>query len=309
MAMHIATGHPMKLELKQIHRDLQWVIEAPPLMSQTASASFLPKANRSLVLQQWWQNLPDTLLEAIRLALSSARLGIYYELLTRCILSHAPNYQLLAYNWPIYANQRTLGALDFLYLNQQQLIHRETAVKFYLGVPNASPANPNYSTWDQWWGPNQRDRLDLKVKRLLTHQLPIAQHAQAQHQLQAQSWSITQQEIDLKGYLFYPLHTQLAPPQHSHPEHLRGYWLPWDAVEQIIPYAPYWKILHRLEWLAPLLGSRTDLTCANELKKALQQHCRLYPGPVLIAGYSEQDGHYLEQIRLFITPNHWPNTG
>ena len=85
-----------------------------------------------------------------------------------------PSFRLTARNLPIMRDRRTLGELDFVYYCQhrQRHVHLETAVKFYLGVPAAhklqwtAQQQPALS-WSQWLGPGCKDRLDLKLLKML----------------------------------------------------------------------------------------------------------------------------------------------
>ena len=59
-------------------------------------------------------------------------------------------------------------------------LHLESAIKYYLHRP------PHPSQWQQWLGPNGRDRLDIKLAHMTEHQLPLSHTEQAQHHLHGQ---------------------------------------------------------------------------------------------------------------------------
>ncbi|MBY6197590.1 DUF1853 family protein [Vibrio hangzhouensis] len=93
------------------------------------------------------------------------RLGFLYQELCRRLFDCSDHYRVLAEEIQLQHNGRTLGAIDFLIENQgsQQTEHWEVAIKFYL-------LKDGY-----WYGPNARDRLDKKLKRMLDHQLTMSE--------------------------------------------------------------------------------------------------------------------------------------
>ncbi|MFA0084577.1 DUF1853 family protein [Vibrio sp. 10N.261.51.F12] len=92
------------------------------------------------------------------------RLGFLYQELCRRQFEQHPNYTVLAEEIQLQEGKRTLGAIDFLLQNQRNgdVEHWEVAIKFYLLKDG------------QWFGPNAKDRLDLKLSRMMHHQLMMS---------------------------------------------------------------------------------------------------------------------------------------
>lgn len=100
----------------------------------------------------------------------NSRLGFWYQHLCLEHFQSHPNYQLIAEEVQLNHDGRTLGAIDFIVeLFHQHTLkntfeHWEVAIKFYLLFDGL------------WFGPNSKDRLDLKLSHMLQHQLPMSQH-------------------------------------------------------------------------------------------------------------------------------------
>lgn len=288
-------------------RELAWTLLSPPLI-ETAACSIRHPLHasdwvaRPDALADWLLQLdtqPDTLLAWLEQQ-PIRRLGHYYESLWQFALQAAPGVELLAHNLPIREGNQTLGELDLLLRDQEGVHHVELAVKFYLGVAEADGTA-------RWWGPNPRDRLDLKLAHLCRHQLPLSGHPAARELLpegpvRASFW--------MGGWLFDPsgglpsgvLPSRVLPSgvdlsaQRCLPGHAAaGRWQPaqgWspDAGEE-------WIEVPRLSWLAPLRRSGRPGVLLEPAE--LNQ-------PRLLARLQEQaDGSWHEVQRLFLLPNDW----
>ena len=273
-------------------RELAWTLLSPPLI-ETAACSIRHPLHasdwvaRPDALADWLLQLdtqPDALLAFLQQQ-PIRRLGHYYESLWQFALQAAPGVELLAHNLPIREGNQTLGELDLLVRDQEGVHHVELAVKFYLGVAEADGAV-------RWWGPNPRDRLDLKLAHLCRHQLPLSGHPAARELLpegpvQASFW--------MGGWLFdrYGVEPPASRCLAGHPA--AGRWQPaqgWspDAGEE-------WIEVPRLSWLAPLRRSGRPA--------ALLEPAELNQ-PRLLARLQEQaDGSWHEAQRLFLLPNDW----
>ncbi len=96
------------------------------------------------------------------------RLGNYVERLVSFQLSQHNSIQILIENAQIIADKITLGEMDCLILKDKQPIHLEIAYKFYLYDPSVGN-----SFFEHWIGPNRRDSLVLKLKKIREKQFPL----------------------------------------------------------------------------------------------------------------------------------------
>lgn len=85
------------------------------------------------------------------------------------IIRQNPDYKLVAENMQISRDKITLGELDFLLkdLINQQVYHIEMVYKFYVYDPSFS------SEAQRWIGPNRKDTLLQKMKKLQEKQFPL----------------------------------------------------------------------------------------------------------------------------------------
>jgi hypothetical protein len=314
-------------------RDLAWVLASPPLLQPRDSGlrwlntAWGERAFRASA--DWLAALdrhPAPLHEV--LAKRPGRLGTYFETLLLFWLSWPGNplYRLVGHNIPVRTRTRTLGELDFLVEERQSgaLQHWEVAVKFYLGV---APGGAHHD----WIGPGLRDRLDLKVERLLQHQLGLTSRPEALGLLRHMGLPLPAPVCLLKGRLFYPPAARPADwaPAGAAPGHQTGWWMPQAAfLEQHGNAALRWIRLPKEHWLTPvdLTGDTPDPNghvphgqvpdrhvpnghvpigdpmTANRLLEALQAANDNRAAAVV----GLLDGQ--EVTRGFITPAGWPST-
>ncbi len=232
-------------------RDLYWSLSSPPLLGRADTCVHWPDPD-------WFRDTseaylhelagldddPQPLRDAIE-GQKDRRLGNYFETLWRFWLQTNGRYRLLYANLPVRSRDRTtLGEFDLLLADREtgKTLHWELAVKFYLGVGDtAQPEN--------WWGPAQRDRLDIKTRRLLTHQSKLSQHPEADTLLNQLGIRIDETWVILKGRLFYPAAQPAIQPRGAQPGHLSGFWASTAVFARF--EEALWLPLERHQWLAP----------------------------------------------------------
>jgi hypothetical protein len=305
-------------------RDLAWVLASPPLLQPRGTGlrwlntawgerAFRASEDWLAALDQHPAPLHDLLTKR------PGRLGSYFESLLLFWLSWPGNplYRLVGHNLAVRTKTRTLGELDFLVEERQSgtLQHWEVAVKFYLGVaPGGAHAD--------WIGPGLRDRLDLKVERLLQHQLGLTTRPEAVGLLRHMDLPLPVPVCLLKGRLFYPSGARLADwaPEGSAPGHQTGWWMPQAAfLEQHAGTPLRWIRLPKEHWLTPVDLRMRDAHAVPD-GHVPDRHVTI--GDALEAGRLVEtllaandnraaavvgllDGQ--EVSRGFITPAGWPN--
>lgn len=235
---------------------------------------------------------------------ANRRLGLYFESLYACLLTDILGWDLLIRNLPIRARGITLGELDFIVRNVHtgEVEHHEIAVKFYLGyVPPGSLASNNDV---RWYGPNARDRLDLKTRRLLDEQSQRTALPETAAALQQQGIEQPQvSRIFMPGYLFYPLDTQVQAAEWVPVNHLRGAWAYLDAALQMD--VSHWVPLRKPHWLGPWVQPAAPDAVARETALA---EIRDTATPRLFAQLRQHplSGDWCEAQRIFVMPAGWP---
>ncbi|KPQ28522.1 MAG: hypothetical protein HLUCCX14_10300 [Marinobacter excellens HL-55] len=279
-------------------RHLAWLCTAPQLLAAPVSfdpLQWLPDDYRDKL--KHWDKHPDTM-PARLAATTERRLGHYFERLYEVLLVDLLGWDLVLKNQQIRAGNQTIGELDFLVRNVQtgNLEHHEIAIKYYLGM-NEEPEGT------RWYGPNARDRLDLKVGRILSHQSPMAQRAEAQVLLA--NLGITETitpRVFMPGYLFYP-EIEANVPDYVPREHLRGRWC--YARELASSELTGWVPLKKPHWIGPWIQSgQPDAGAAREAADFVEAK----GVPVLFAEMEWQPGLgcWVERQRWFVVPGEWP---
>lgn len=283
-------------------RHLAWMLTAPQLLEDVLT--FCP--SEYVTDNVWprlcaWDQSPENG-PAVLTAPAHPRLGLYFEALYECLLRDLLEWRVLVRNLPVRGSQRTLGELDCVVLNPHTgaLEHHEVAVKFYLGYSEADAI--------RWYGPNARDRLDLKTRRLLEHQSQLTGLPETRAALQAAGISgVLQPRIFMPGYLFYPRdigsHQPLRAPARVPANHARGRWCRLE--EAVLLSTEYWVPLNKPHWLGPWqqLEAPDPMHSAAALELA-----RLRDGPQLFAALEWDSGAGLwrEAERWFVVPESWP---
>ncbi len=248
---------------EQIQADIKWLQRQFPLLS---SEQF------SLV--------PHGLFSAVSVSASKPyagprRIGFYYQWLLTELIHHHPHLRLEAEEIQVNEAGKTRGVIDFLIEYQGQLEHWEVAVKFYLAHQN------------RWLGPNAKDALDIKVARMIDHQLALSSHPSFCQQFP--HWRPTQKRLMVQGRLYrhYSQDTDLPdwPPVNA--ASVGGWWCWPDEL----PTDREFAMLARDQWLSlPEFGELPPIV----------------PGSL---GNIDRTCHLLDntQTPWFVVPNTWPN--
>ncbi len=290
-------------------RDLAWAIGSPPLARLPGdSASWPDETWYSKQLQRCTAVLDRLDADASwpGEAFSRSkdqRLGAYFEFLVGQWLDRDERFELLASNLPVRkrlkrGGRETLGELDFIVRDAvtQRTEHWEVAVKFYLGdAPGSDPAH--------WIGPGRKDRLDVKLARLVEHQLRLPTLPEARAGLHQRAIKIDGSRVLIKGRLFYPAGNALEPPPAAAAGHLRGWWVRHGQFTRYFGASGWrWRRLTRGEWLAPVLaGEGGDDQLPEACEFAARKDISAASWPRMVVAMC--DG--IETSRGFIVPDGW----
>ncbi len=297
-------------------RDLAWACFGPPLLvTRALGVDGTGAANCMFPLtgrRRLWLETLDRDATPLLAHLSDPRrqrLGLYFESLWHFFLEQDDEVELLARNLPVHQDGRTIGEFDCLYFCRRRNchVHLELAVKFYLGWPDGTGPR-EASKASEWLGPNARDRLDIKLDRLLQHQSQLGSRESARPLLESLGIEALQREIEIKGRLFAPLHGAMPPPVAFHPDQRLHSWLRLAELAHLPDYllADAYRILPRLHWLsAERLYAGQAIASPGDLFAALQRAMTLSRRPMLIAAL-DSDGS--ERARFFVVNADWPDS-
>jgi hypothetical protein len=311
-------------------RDLAWACFGHNLIDDFSSANNETSVSSCQIplteqRRHWLQTLdqaPASLLDALRRA-RSPRLGIYYEALWQYFIAQDEQLSLIANNLQVEKNKQTLGEFDLIYqdLPSGDYVHLELAIKFYLNCSSRQQdENPVLDTGLEYWlGPNQIDRLDKKLARMLEHQIMLSENSEAKLALEELGVHRLRKSIALKGMLFYPNALSAAPINNATmasnesilaADHPQGSWLNFQHFPAICNRATHWKKLARVNWISPAYhpptGDSTSLLKPQQMMDWLNGYFSRFWQPVMISAMTQHGAGYGEQQRYFITADNWP---
>ena len=220
------------------------------------------------------------------------RLGFIAE---ECFGAYLENIgaRILARNVQINQGQKTIGEIDFLYQIKEIAYHCEIAVKFYL-LTGAG------KSLDDFLGPNVRDNLGKKWRRLNEHQLQLTQHPTFRSIAIENNWpSSFVPQLHVVGRLFYPFDDFIEQkfPKFTglNPNHEKGFWIHFKEIEKLSAFTSFY-VLSKIEWL---VGRQSkSLMNFTELNSSLQYLDRVIQIECVLANSMVTKG--------FIVPNNYP---
>ncbi|MCA0132780.1 DUF1853 family protein [Winogradskyella alexanderae] len=173
------------------------------------------------------------------------RLGNWVEKFVSFQLKASPEAQILAENSQIKVNNETIGELDLLFYFNHEPLHMEVVYKFYLF--DNKIVNDNYL--DKWIGPNRKDTLVFKLKKLKEKQLPLLYHdgtIRLLNTLNVNRDDISQHTC-FKAQLFLPYGQNISDIGPINNNCIIGEYLNFDDLNKLRDF--YFYIPSKLDWL------------------------------------------------------------
>ncbi len=287
------------MDLQELKKALSWSLRSPGLLQG-------PQMVDDVWCRHQWQALrhdvarlrgerreTDHLLRA-----QKGRLGHFFEMLVQTWLRWSPQIHRLRHNLAIHHEGRTLGELDLLFYDsaRRASCHWEVAVKFYLLHEG------------EYIGPDPSDRLERKIQRLLHHQLPLSESAEATELLRDYPPPLRREAL-VKGRLFYGAEDYRTPPSISNtisPHHLRGWWIRQrDALPEFHGHSR-WRLLSRPQWLASQNGVAGESHSRETMQQRIRQHFLHSQRPLMLAEVLGQNHASHEVSRGMVVSDDWP---
>ena len=298
-------------------RHLTWCLFSPALASINTVQTLNIQPSPDLI--NWLESLnkdPSHLLQYIQQN-NHQLLGSYFECLWQYYFQYGPDVSLIRHHVQVSNHKQTLGELDILARVKRQPFHAELAVKFYLQSPGSSGSNES-----DWVGPQSRDRLDIKLDKLMSKQFPFlysdntVKHLENQDILQDY-----QQVLALKGYLFHQLNQEYKLPSSCSQPIQMGSWMHANQIQELFdshsenPIS--WAFLPKHQWLGECLinndGTLNTINVMNkqEVESHILQHFYQNTNPkkkfALMLVVLSQEGHLFRELkRYFIVHDNWP---
>jgi hypothetical protein len=285
-------------------RSLAWMLTSPSMLAKDSPVWHHKIANLILPekskLHAWLLALdqqPTELHEALALH-KHRRLGHYAENLLAFYLRHAG--LLYLHGLQVHEdNFSTIGEFDFLLHEPDGLLHWEIATKFYLFEPG-DELNHRADLAD-YLGPNLADTLAAKMDKIFHHQLALSHHLAAQKLLPKR---VIAAKALIKGWLFYrEQHFSQMSVEGVAEDHCRGYWWALKDLERLT--IPYFLILERLQWLAPVQTRLDSVMEQGQLHDAIFRHFQRDNAPIMLALMYKNGDVMQEYCRGMVVPDDW----
>lgn len=225
------------------------------------------------------------------------RLGFFAEEILNFAINFHPDFRLLGKGIQLKDDKTTLGEFDFIFehLSTSTWYHLELAVKFYLCFGDGSEQH-------HFLGPNAKDRLDIKVKRVLSHQLPLIEHPKAQEFLELQQIPSITSLAHLPGILFYHfLENHQRVPTGIEPNRKTGIWLferEWSQFAKNHENSSF-LIRPKLSWMQ-LNPAEILVKTASEIQEIIDSDC--FNTPTMLSPINNAN------LSIFVVHNQWPNS-
>ena len=200
------------------------------------------------------------------------KLGIAFEALILWGLEQGLGYTCLGRDVQIQEGKRTMGALDLVVQAPDGAIeHWELAYKLFL-------QRDAHTDWSSWLGPGGRDRLDIKLRKMIDHQLPLSDTPQAIPVLKKLGVEhIDRHRMMLQGTLFRPWD---SPPQRAVQGHedAQGLWIRQSQIGPLTRAYPRatWVQCHKPFWFGPAAPT-SDALSTTAFRQAVENGASPFP--------------------------------
>ncbi len=260
--------------------------------------------------------------ERLEKAARSYKLGIYGETLLEHTLHNVPEIEVIASHLSIYEGKVARGEFDFVLRNalSGQVEHWELAVKYFLLKERDFTKSTQAVPFD-FVGPNGRDSLGNKLRKMMDRQLCLGQTVEGAAALAAFGLENVQPRLLSRGFLFYDWRwpRPIAKPSFVGPHSNEGWWCPVSEVREMLGSGARtaahnlavrrFAWLRRPQWLSPFDASTSSAMLFDEktVLDFIGDHFRVDQGAVMLAEIAHgADGVLREKARGFVVHDRWP---
>ena len=172
------------------------------------------------------------------------RLGKLVERFVSHELNQYDSINILIENLQVIENKITIGELDCLLKNENELIHLEIVYKFYLYDPNHCIQETG-----RWIGPNRKDSLIQKLTKLKEKQLPILFHKQTKLELEKLEINLSEiiQKTYFKAQLFVPYSKKISLLPEINNDCIKGVYIQKNQLNDFNSHTFY--IPSKMNWI------------------------------------------------------------
>ena len=284
-------------------RQVQWAVFSPCLMTKPTPANYIRdeqhKKSLTALLLRLDENPSEV--DAYFSSLRHMPMGKYFEQLVFFILERDERYEIVLQNHQIVEGKITIGEIDLIVRDtvSNQLEHWEIALKYYL---QSTPSTDQSAMI----GPDAKDNLAKKLKKLTEHQMQLSFHPQIMAMLNGET---VESKLFMKGQFFYHLNEQEGLPQDVNPNQEISKWCFLSEVEEVLNDELKWTIIHKPNWIGQItLTDDSTLLSAAQILDFLKEQFDYENESILCVGFSESNFGWIENTRGFVVSNRWPST-
>ncbi|MDW5288704.1 DUF1853 family protein [Formosa sp. PL04] len=186
------------------------------------------------------------------------RLGKLVERFVGFELKQHENIKIIVENLQIQKQKRTIGEIDCILKQDDQLIHLEIVYKFYLYDPEVGTTE-----FEHWIGPNRKDSFIEKLTKLKEKQLPLLYNPETKKYLDALQMSSETiiQHVYFKAQLFVPIHLKTNAFKDINSECIVGFYVSFNNLKQFEDCK--FSIPEKIDWLCDIEIQCAWLTFSN----------------------------------------------
>lgn len=284
-------------ELQLHRRRMKWAVSSPTLLDLPECHDFCSNHDHL-----------NSLLAAIDQCAPferdqpNGRMGKYFEQLVIEAIKLDPTKELILSNLPILEGKITVGEIDLIIhdLELDEFQHWEIALKFYLQTKEGEAL-------DLMIGPNAKDDLDRKIRKLFEKQLPLSDHLVVQEICAIHGIERLSKKLFLKGMFFYHGGTTKVFPKDVNPEHQVGWWIHLREMSDFLAPHLSWCICHKPDWIGPLqLADDNSLMTKNQMLSWINSEFESSQRSLLLIGMKKENDRWIEASRGFVVSDEWP---
>lgn len=180
-----------------------------------------------------------------KLELKNLRLGkLVEQFLCYQISNSDDEIQIIDANMQIQKGKQTIGEIDVLLKDTDEISHVEIVYKFYLYVERVGN-----NSFQNWVGPNQKDSLYKKLEKLKFRQFPLLYKEEVAPWLTKHGLTVNeiQQKVLFKGQLFLPFEQNVVLEPWVNEDCIYGFYLSFKNIELL--HLCKFFIPEKLDWL------------------------------------------------------------
>lgn len=165
-------------------------------------------------------------------------------------LKSTERYSKITHSLQIQDDTTTIGEVDVICFDNlsQKWIHIELVYKLYVFF-----GEEDYDDFSQWIGSNLKDRLDYKIEKLKSHQLPMGQHSDILNKIKSND---IVSYCCFKAKLFLNSKQEQFKSQLFNNECISGHYLNFEEFKFLKHDDSLFYIPEKAEWLCDAIDNK-----------------------------------------------------